>query len=174
MRQCVSVEHCARAVFANLLSQLNQREPKNSARFRLVLFSQSFAAVSFWRRAVASCSHSGSRRISVVRSAVAEQPVLALDGDGDFLELSPSLFTDVDELTVEGWVNWHSFQRWSRFFDFGSFRNGVSINQYQRSPDAVLHLAQAGDTLVSGVLRTNDNDWAQGAESQHALEARTY
>ena len=42
--------------------------------------------------------------------------VLDLDGDGDFVQLPPNLFTN-EVVTVEGWMKWRSLQNFSRFFD---------------------------------------------------------
>ena len=43
--------------------------------------------------------------------------VLDLDGTNSWVELPPNLFTN-HLVTVEGWVKWREFGRYSRFFDF--------------------------------------------------------
>ena len=45
--------------------------------------------------------------------------VLELDGKGSYIQLPPGIFKELTESTVEGWVKWDSFRRWSRLFDFG-------------------------------------------------------
>jgi len=44
--------------------------------------------------------------------------VLDLDGNGSYVELPADAFTNLTEVTVEGWVKWESFRENSRFFDF--------------------------------------------------------
>lgn len=44
--------------------------------------------------------------------------VLALDGNGSYVELPAGIFDNVATVTVEGWVKWGSFRNHSRFFDF--------------------------------------------------------
>ena len=44
--------------------------------------------------------------------------VLELDGTNSYVELPLGAFTNLDEVTVEGWVKWESFRSMSRFFDF--------------------------------------------------------
>ena len=51
-------------------------------------------------------------------TSAATNRVLQLDGDGSYVEFPPGAFTNLDEMTVEGWVKWESFGNWSRFFDF--------------------------------------------------------
>src|SRR5207248_8623915 len=50
--------------------------------------------------------------------AFAQNRVLELDGTNSFVELPANAFTNLDEVTVEGWVKWESFGSMSRFFDF--------------------------------------------------------
>jgi PAS domain S-box-containing protein len=44
--------------------------------------------------------------------------VLDLDGNGSYVELPAEAFTNLTEVTVEGWVKWQSLPHMSRFFDF--------------------------------------------------------
>lgn len=50
--------------------------------------------------------------------AVRSSKVLELDGNGSYVELPRDAFTNLTEVTVEGWVKWESFKPMSRFFDF--------------------------------------------------------
>ncbi|HYV27989.1 MAG TPA: LamG-like jellyroll fold domain-containing protein, partial [Candidatus Eisenbacteria bacterium] len=51
-------------------------------------------------------------------AGVRSSKVLELDGNGSFVELPADAFTNLTEVTVEGWVKWESFKPMSRFFDF--------------------------------------------------------
>ncbi|MSU34373.1 MAG: LamG domain-containing protein [Pedosphaera sp.] len=61
---------------------------------------------------------------------------LQLDGDGSYVELPANLLANVNEVTVEGWLNWASFQNASRFFDFGA--GPFLINVQNRSTTSTL------------------------------------
>ena len=52
----------------------------------------------------------------------APQPnkVLRLDGDGDYVHLPNDIFNDLEEATVEAWVQWGDFSYYSQWFAFGS------------------------------------------------------
>ena len=77
--------------------------------------------------------------------------VLELDGTNSFVELPAGAFTHLDEVTVEGWVKWESFESMSRFFDF-TFA-GFGLNVHNRSTTAALHIETTrGDTLASATL----------------------
>jgi signal transduction histidine kinase/CheY-like chemotaxis protein/ligand-binding sensor domain-containing protein/protocatechuate 3,4-dioxygenase beta subunit len=62
--------------------------------------------------------------------------VLELDGTNSFVELPAGAFTNLDEVTVEGWVKWESFGSMSRFFDFTLGR--YSLNAMNRGTNANL------------------------------------
>jgi hypothetical protein len=49
----------------------------------------------------------------------AENRVLTLDGKDSYAELPAKIVTGLDAVTVEGWVRWDEFGRYSRFFSFG-------------------------------------------------------
>ncbi|MEW6158562.1 MAG: LamG-like jellyroll fold domain-containing protein, partial [Verrucomicrobiota bacterium] len=68
-------------------------------------------------------------------SGAAQNRVLELDGDGDYVEFPPSIFSDLNAATVEGWVKWGTFSRWSRFFDFGAAWNNMAITHVEEGPD---------------------------------------
>ncbi len=85
--------------------------------------------------------------------------VLELDGDGSYVELPANLLTNLNEVTVEGWVNWASFQLASRFFDFGGGpfqlnvqnRGGTSTLWFE-SPEGRTYRA----VTLPDQLRTNE------------------
>ena len=64
-------------------------------------------------------------------AAVAQNRVLQLDGDGDYVELPPNIFNDLDEATIEGWVKWESFGTFSRFFEFGKRERAMVVDHYR-------------------------------------------
>lgn len=81
--------------------------------------------------------------------------VLELDGKGSYVELPANL----NEITVEGWVNWRSFERNSRFFDFGG--GAFQINVQNRDTTSTLWFeSPKGNTdhavSMPGLLRTNE------------------
>ncbi len=84
----------------------------------------------------ASAVSSGSSALNrSPASAAATNRVLSLPTHGSYVELPGVLFGDLDEATVEGWVNWQSFRTASHFFEFGDQDHGLLIN----------HLGTAGD-----------------------------
>ena len=52
-------------------------------------------------------------------AVLAQNHVLELDGEGNYLQLPSNVFDQLDQATVEGWVKWEKFSRNSRFFYFG-------------------------------------------------------
>jgi hypothetical protein len=62
--------------------------------------------------------------------------VLDLDGDGSFVEFPAGAFTNLDEMTVEGWVKWESFPYMSRFFDFTLA--GYTLNVHNQASTSTL------------------------------------
>ena len=55
-----------------------------------------------------------------------EMPVLFLDGKSH-VELPRNLFDRTTEATIEAWVKWNRFNKWSRVFDFGREGNAVVL-----------------------------------------------
>ncbi len=55
------------------------------------------------------------------------EPVLALDGNGSYVELPPNLLSGLEEATIEGWVKWSQLRHWSRFFSLGTGENRVLV-----------------------------------------------
>ena len=53
-------------------------------------------------------------------TALAENRVLQLDGQGDYVQLPDNIFNNLDEATIEGWVKWERFGYFSQLFGFGS------------------------------------------------------
>ena len=55
-----------------------------------------------------------------------EMPVLFLDGKSH-VELPRNLFDRTTKATIEVWVKWNRFNKWSRVFDFGREGNAVVL-----------------------------------------------
>jgi hypothetical protein len=74
--------------------------------------------------------------------------VLELDGTDSFVELPADAFTNLDEVTVEGWVKWANFLSSSRFFDF-TFAD-YEVNIQNRFETSMLRMESfRGDDLTS-------------------------
>jgi signal transduction histidine kinase/CheY-like chemotaxis protein/ligand-binding sensor domain-containing protein len=95
----------------------------------------------------------------------AENRVLELDGDGDYVELPPNIFTNLTEATVEVWAKWDAFQGFSRIFDFGASWQSMSLFNHEKSADLRYNLyprnAQADPDAqhvirVRGLLRAGE------------------
>ncbi|MBI2924385.1 MAG: response regulator [Verrucomicrobia bacterium] len=81
--------------------------------------------------------------------AVRSSNVLELDGNGSYVELPSGSFTNLTEVTVEGWIKWEAFGANSRFWDFGDA--GRSINVQNRGSEPTLHFEiSAPDELGGG------------------------
>lgn len=50
----------------------------------------------------------------------AQNRVLQLDGQGDYVQLPSNIFNNLDEATIEGWVKWEQFRYFSQPFGFGN------------------------------------------------------
>ena len=75
-------------------------------------------------------------------------PVLDLDGKDSYVELPAGAFTNLYEVTVEGWVKWAKFLSSSRFFDFTLA--GYEINIQNRFDTSTLRMESfRGDDLAS-------------------------
>ena len=61
--------------------------------------------------------------VLVVASPCDAQPiemnVACFDGKSGFIELPRGMFDNLTEATVEAWVRWERFNKWSRVWDFG-------------------------------------------------------
>ena len=99
--------------------------------------------------------------------------VLELDGTNSFVELPANAFTNLDEVTVEGWVNWESFGSMSRFFDF-TFA-GYSLDLHNRYTGPMLHLEKVTknqEEAISVLEVLSLNRWTHVAAvvGKHSLQ----
>ena len=70
----------------------------------------------------------------------ASNRVLELDGSGGHVELPSNIFNDFTEVTVEGWVRWDGFGKFSRFFDFGREGLTILVGNLNLTPDLAFHV----------------------------------
>ena len=76
----------------------------------------------------------GETPASLARAKVSK--VLELDGKHSYVEFPAGAFTNLDEVTVEGWIKWESFENMSRFFDVTLA--GYSLDVMNRETDSNL------------------------------------
>ena len=100
--------------------------------------------------------------------------VLELDGKGSYVELPSGCFSNLTEITVEGWVNWASFGNGSHFFEFGVTNAIYVVNEANR-PDLGLATRRNNVTKhspVPGVLVPNQ--WRHVAAAVSQTSQRLY
>ena len=59
--------------------------------------------------------------------------ILYLDGNSGYVELPSGITYGLSEATVEVWVRWESFNKWSRVFDFGKKGNAAVLQNEKKS-----------------------------------------
>src|SRR5688572_14794745 len=72
--------------------------------------------------------------VLISRIDAAENRVISLDGDGDYVLLPPNIFTNLTEATVEVWAKWDTFQDHSRIFEFGGYYRSMKIINHATAP----------------------------------------
>ena len=76
----------------------------------------------------------------VASATLAEEPltmqVMTFDGKSGYVELPQNIFDNVTEGTVEVWVKWTKFNKWSRVFDFG-IENRAFVVQTEKNKNSV-------------------------------------
>jgi len=97
---------------------------------------------------------------TITTLSFAQNRVLSLDGDGDYVRLPANIFNDLTEATVEGWVRWESFGDVSRFFDFGKARQAMVIADMAGISGLTFFIydekGQKREIEVAGVLRSGE------------------
>ena len=88
----------------------------------------------------------------------AQNLVLQLDGEGDYVQLPGDLFSDLDEATVEAWIKWEVFGTFSQPWGFGSgqTRNVMALNNVFSFNTLQFFIYEAGKLQIirlPGVLR---------------------
>jgi signal transduction histidine kinase/ligand-binding sensor domain-containing protein/DNA-binding NarL/FixJ family response regulator len=89
--------------------------------------------------------------------------VLELDGDGDYVELPPNIFTNLTEATVEVWAKWDAFLGASRVFEFGAAWQSMNLLNVSTTADLRFNIYPTLDDPnlqprieANGLLRTNE------------------
>ena len=62
----------------------------------------------------------------------AENHVLELDGDGDYLKLPSGIFKGLEQATIEGWFKWKRLDHYPQFvfFDFGNRNEKIALASF--------------------------------------------
>ncbi len=61
-------------------------------------------------------------------------PAVELDGEGDYVLLPSGAFSDLETVTVEGWVKWSKFQYMSRFFALNLKDQKINLHNRDTNP----------------------------------------
>ena len=99
--------------------------------------------------------------IFVAITAFAQNCVLQLDGDGDYMQIPSNIFNDLDEATIEAWVKWERFGKWSQPLGFGSAEKWriMVVNNCSDSSDLQFYIYNGQANLhlikVNGILQLN-------------------
>ena len=81
----------------------------------------------------------------------AQNRVLELDGDGDFVELPRGIFNHLTEATVEGWVRFDEFRFWAPFISFGKAKSSLGFNHRRHTATLQFFISRnrlAGTDLI--------------------------
>ncbi len=104
--------------------------------------------------------------------------VLQLTGEGSFVELPPDIFTNLVEVTVEGWVKWERLGQHSRFFDFGAFNHAIYVKNASRTSDLIFDMVPdvKRDTryIVRSEVAIELNQWLHIAALNSQTGMRLY
>ena len=84
----------------------------------------------------------------------AQNRVLSLDGDGDYVELPTGIFNHLTEATVEGWVRFDEFRSWAQFIAFGKEDNAFGINHQRHTPNLQFFIVRNENTGPD-IIRVN-------------------
>jgi Concanavalin A-like lectin/glucanases superfamily len=143
-----------------VLSNHETCSPANLGRRRLAVpFSLTrFIAITLALAAVIEVQCSAQD--AAASSSAATHHVLDLDGANSWVELPQNLFTN-QLVTVEGWVKWRAFGSYSRFFQFASAgqhitvantssNSSLRVERYNSPPFDDLRVAEVPDALRLG------------------------
>jgi signal transduction histidine kinase len=82
-------------------------------------------------------------------SALAQNRVLELDGEGSYVHLPGGLFDSLEEATVEAWVKWEDWAYFSQWFAFGGDEQwqAMGMNHWYNSSDLQFFLYTSREEL---------------------------
>jgi tetratricopeptide (TPR) repeat protein len=66
-----------------------------------------------------------------------QMDVLKFDGKTGYVELPQNLFDQLPQATIEAWVKWERFNKYSRVFDFGREKNSVALQNEKTSSNII-------------------------------------
>ncbi len=92
--------------------------------------------------------------LAMVTPLHAQNRVLSLDGDGDYVELPHGIFNHLTEATVEGWVRFDEFRFWAQFIAFGKEDNALGINHQRHTPNLQFFIVRNENTGPD-IIRVN-------------------
>jgi serine phosphatase RsbU (regulator of sigma subunit) len=89
------------------------------------------------------------------------EPERAWFGDGEnYLVVPTQAFQSAPEITVEGWIRWDGFGRYSRFYDVGRAFHSIAVTHYETSPNLLFEAWNGASNHlglhISGLLRSNE------------------
>jgi curli biogenesis system outer membrane secretion channel CsgG len=79
-------------------------------------------------------------------AAQTHRNVLFLDGKGGFVQLPTGFCDGVTEATVETWVKWEGFNKWSRVFDFGREGNASMVQNHKDDASIIFEIRDRSKT----------------------------
>jgi len=79
------------------------------------------------------------------------------NGTNSFIEISkPGSFS---EATIGGWIQWKQFNYWSRFFDFGKYREAIHVCNAKNSNELLYDCHFQDETNVYTGFNIKNNEW---------------
>ncbi|MEO8353025.1 MAG: LamG-like jellyroll fold domain-containing protein, partial [Chthoniobacteraceae bacterium] len=104
--------------------------------------------------------------------------VLALDGEGAFVNLPVGMFANLREMTIEAWVRFDSLKGLQRFFNYGSWGDDLYLGFERGSSDLVFGTFHSpnpgrGYNLNAGAV-VEEGRWCHVAVVIDARETRLY
>ena len=86
--------------------------------------------------------------------------VLSLDQRGGYLKLPPRIFAELDEATIEGWVNWRTVNQPGHFYQYGRVGEDILIKasgpfESVGRPGDLVASAPDHDLSMPGLVRSN-------------------
>jgi len=94
-------------------------------------------------------------------AAHAQNQVLQLNGQGDYVQLPSNVFNNLDNATVEAWVKWERFGRFPQPFGFGAIDKlqVMAVNNYEGNPHLQFFIYAQGKLYlirINNILRLDE------------------
>lgn len=90
-----------------------------------------------------------------------EMQVIHFDGRNSYVQLPSNMFDQVNGATIEAWVKWEDFNKWSRVFDFGREGNAVVVQNEKTSSKINFRIWDRGGKQhgTQAKKAVNENTW---------------